>query len=67
MIELRLKREWGTLQLGVSSDMIDILPRITIVDIRVAWVINIAFLMLSLNMYILGKEFRELDKNTRRE
>lgn len=60
-----LNKYWGSIDLHICFNKIDILPRITLSDITGVFILNVGFLMLSMNLAVYDKEFREF--NRRRE
>lgn len=60
-----LNKYWGSIDLHICLSKIDILPRMTLSDIRGVLILNVGFLMLSMNLAVYDKEFREF--NRRRE
>ena len=62
-----LNRHWGSIDLHISFNRIDLLPRITLSDITGVFVMNVGFLMLNLNLVIYDREFREFNRRAEKE
>ena len=61
-----IEEDWGCLDLNISFNKIDILPRFTISDMSGAWVINLGFLAFTLNLVILDAINRRLNHEVRK-
>ena len=62
-----IEEDWGCLDLNISFHRVDILPRITVSDMRGAWVVNIGFLAFTLNLVILDWVNRKLNSEIRKK
>lgn len=56
------ERVWGNLLLDVRFNSVDFLPRVTMTAIDHAFIFNIGFLMLSLNLTLWDKQIRDFNK-----
>lgn len=60
------EQDWGCIDLNINFDKIDLLPRITISDMKGAFVLNVGFFMLTLNLVVLNKPNRALNREVRK-
>lgn len=60
-----LEKDWGCLDLSINFRKIDILPRITLSDMTGVTILNVGFLMLTINLVILDEVLREHNRNKR--
>lgn len=61
------EQDWGCIDLNINFDKIDLLPRITISDMKGAFVLNVGFFIFTLNVVVLDKPNRELNKEIRKK
>ena len=67
MKDIMIKEEdWGCIDLNINLNKIDLLPRITISDMKGAFVFNVGFFMFTLNLVVLDKYKRELNREVRK-
>lgn len=60
-----LDRDWGCLLLSVCFRKIDLLPRVTVSDMTGAFLIDVGFLMLNLDLCILNEVQRQINREHR--
>ena len=60
-----IEEDWGCLDLSINFRKIDLLPRLTISDMTGATILNVGFLMLTLNLVVLDEIGRRLNKEVR--
>lgn len=60
------EQDWGCIDLNINFNKIDLLPRITISDMKGAFVFNVGFFMLTLNLVVLNKPNRALNREVRK-
>ena len=67
MKDIMIKEEdWGCIDLNINFNKIDLLPRITISDMKGAFVFNVGFFMFTLNLVVLDKRNRALNREVRK-
>lgn len=60
------EQDWGCIDLNINFNKIDLLPRITISDMKGAFVFNVGFFMLTLNLVVLNKPNRAHNREVRK-
>ena len=60
------EQDWGCIDLNINFYKIDLLPRITISDMKGAFVFNVGFFMLTLNLVVFDKPNRALNREVRK-
>lgn len=60
-----INAEWGYLGICVDFNKIDVLPRITASSLQGAFLLNIGFLMLSLDFFVYSKEMKEFNRKVK--
>lgn len=59
-------KDWGSMYCEASFNKIDFLPRITATGIDHAFIFNVGFLMLSINLTIWDELMREFNRRNSR-
>lgn len=61
-----IDEDWGCLDLSITPAKIDVLPRITMSDMTGAFLVNVGFFIFTLNLVVLDKDMRELNRECRK-
>lgn len=59
--------DWGCIDIGITPQKLDLLPRLTISDMTGAFLINVGFLIFTLNIVVLDGPAREMNREARRK
>lgn len=64
---LLVDEDWGCITLSINFNKIDVLPRITLSDMTGATILNVGLFMFTLNLCVLDRVQREMNRRYREE
>lgn len=62
---LLVDEDWGCVTFSINFNKIDVLPRITLSDMTGATILNVGLFMLTLNLCVLDRVQREMNRRCR--